>query len=638
MSSSPQKNDKSPLDPSQLAPGTVVDGRYKIVRVIGVGGTGIVYRVEHHKTGQLLALKTLLDAAQAPRLEQEARALARLKSPHIVKVVDLGVHTPPRTLGQREPPYPFMVMSLLQGRNLRQVLEANVPLDLRFVANVVVQVAEGLAEAHEAGLVHRDLKPDNVQLATDTVDVARIAEEHVFATVFDFGVVKLTAAELNNPLTRTGATVGTPYYMSLEQLRGAGTVDAQTDIYALAVMVYECLAGKRPFEAGTLGDLIFAICSTSPTPLREARPELPEEIDQIVTRGLSREKGDRPSSMREVAQAFAPYADPAFTLWLRDTKLSAVQASTVPPLSSSGPRPIPRDPPEPPTAPLPALAPPATPVALRPLPAPLPPPSSPRAAPPPKAPEGSTALTPVSGGAAAAVPASGAAAAPRPPRPPLRDEPTDRETPTEMFVQGVHDAQAPADETDDDDPPTGIASGRDVGLPKVGGPPASSEDRTAVLTIADVMLGSDAADPKTADLAPAFGPAPSPSSSRGGVGAPGASLPAAPTSAPQSAMLEQRPPHLQTQQLAPTAFVKAQQTVRVPQSATVTQVPSPVSRNPDALAEFLDKARIRGTAAAERAMLRFRAATPEQQVVVVAVGTAAIAVFVVLLFWAAFLR
>jgi hypothetical protein len=103
-------------------------------------------------------------------------------------------------------------------------------------------------------------------------------------------------------------------------------------------------------------------------------------------------------------------------------------------------------------------------------------------------------------------------------------------------------------------------------------------------------------------------------------------------------MLEQRPPHLQTQQLAPTAFVKAQQTVRVPQSATVTQVPSPVSRNPDALAEFLDKARIRGTAAAERAMLRFRAATPEQQVVVVAVGTAAIAVFVVLLFWAAFLR
>jgi hypothetical protein len=201
-----------------------------------------------------------------------------------------------------------------------------------------------------------------------------------------------------------------------------------------------------------------------------------------------------------------------------------------------------------------------------------------------------------------------------------------------MFVQGVHDAQ-PGDDDDDDDPPTGIASGRDpVRLPAGVMPPGTSEDRTAVLTIADVMLGADPADPKTADLAPSFGVAPealSPAS--GGLRAQGA-----PPSTPHAAMLEQRPAHLQTQQLDPSAFVKAQQTVRVPPSAVITT--APVSRNPDALAEFLDKARIRGTAAAARANLKFRAATPEQQIVIVAVGTAAVAVVLVLLVWALFLR
>jgi hypothetical protein len=211
-----------------------------------------------------------------------------------------------------------------------------------------------------------------------------------------------------------------------------------------------------------------------------------------------------------------------------------------------------------------------------------------------------------------------------------------------MFVQGVHDAQSDSDATDDDDdPPTGIASGRSPlsRLPGGGAPGAASEDRTAVLTIADVMLGADAADPKTADLGPAFRSSSAPTSSPG-VPGPGAALPgggAAPPSAPHSPLLEQRPLHLQTQQLDPTAFAKAQHTVRVPQSAVVTQGSS-VSRNPDAFAELLDKARIRGTAAAERAVFKFRAATPEQQVVVVAVGTAAIAVVVVLFFWVIFLR
>jgi hypothetical protein len=202
-----------------------------------------------------------------------------------------------------------------------------------------------------------------------------------------------------------------------------------------------------------------------------------------------------------------------------------------------------------------------------------------------------------------------------------------------MFVQGVHDAR-PRDDDDDDDPPTGIASGRaPVRIPTGIAPPGTSEDRTAVLTISDVMLGADPADPKTADLAPSFGLAPEPlGSASGGPHAQGT----APPSTPHAPMLEQRPAHLQTQQLDHGAFVKAQQTVRVPPSAVITA--SPASRNPDALAEFLDQARIRGTAAAARANLKFRAATPEQQIVIVAVGTASIAVVVVLFVWALFLR
>lgn len=319
--SSPKKPFLQAADPAELSPGTLIDGRYRVIRVIGVGGTGIVYEVEHDRTGQRLALKTLLDPGQAPRLEQEARALARLRSPHVVKVVELG---------QCEAG-PFMVMTLLVGRNLRDVLESKVRLPLSFVANLAVQVCEGLDEAHRVGLVHRDLKPDNMHLAdpadadTETTGDFSGAEgpsgrpphDLTFVTVFDFGVVKMSAAELNNPLTRTGSTVGTPYYMSLEQLRGAGTVDAQSDVYALCVMLYECLAGQRPFEAGTLGDLIFAICSMNPAPLSTLRSDLPQDLCDVVMRGLSREKKDRPQTMRDLARAFAPHADPTFTMWLR---------------------------------------------------------------------------------------------------------------------------------------------------------------------------------------------------------------------------------------------------------------------------------------------------------------------------------
>lgn len=319
-------------DPAELPPGAVVDNRYRVLRVIGVGGTGIVYEVESVFGGQRLALKTLLDPQHAPRLEQEARALARLKSPHVVKVADFG---------QCEVG-PYMVMTLLVGQNLRDVLESKVKLPLRFVANLALQVCEGLDEAHHAGLIHRDLKPDNLHLADPAgASKSRPPSDQTVATVFDFGVVKMSAELGNNPLTRTGSTVGTPYYMSLEQLRGAGTVDAVSDVYAFCVVLYECLAGQRPFEAGTLGDLIFAICSTTPPHLHSVRPDVPRDVADIVMRGLSREKSERPASMRALATAFSTHADGAFTAWLSESASERAAPAEQPKIGGLSPQPPP---------------------------------------------------------------------------------------------------------------------------------------------------------------------------------------------------------------------------------------------------------------------------------------------------------
>ena len=653
MASSPKKTETLPADPSQLAAGTLVDGRYKVLRVIGVGGTGVVYEVEHQRTGQHLALKTLLDPSHAPRLEQEARALAKLSSPHIVKVVDLGTHAPPSRLGAKEPPNPFMVMTLLHGRNLRELLETKERLDVRFVANVIVQVCEGLAEAHAAGLIHRDLKPDNVHLSvpanhlsvkgqgTADLDVKSIAKEIAFATVFDFGVVKLAAAELNNPLTRTGSTVGTPYYMSLEQLRGSGTVDAQTDIYALSVMAYECLASARPFEAGTLGDLIFAICSTSPKGLREVRADVPAELDSIVMRGLSREKGERPHSMREVAEVFAPFADAAFTLWLREGGLvrtitsssmaalppslaaaasiaAIVQqpsalttaapvvapaialAAIVPPFEaalrpSEGAtqlRPLAPLPPRPPIPanPLPPLAPP---------PVPLPPPSPSR----PTAPSITTTETkptlPLSTGVHAV---------------PARPSPPDRETPTEMFVADTHgDGQ-------DIDAPTSVARMH----PLESSP--NNEDRTAVLTLAEVGFVDPPTQPVQSLMtpnAPVFG-------------SPRVSLPQVQTQQISADLLA--PARSLADSRRGVAELTESQRRIVQQRADVTSLSmrSPKAQ-PDVVAVFLEKVRVSVTEGSFKARMKFRTASAEQQIMVVAVGTALMAVFIVLLFWLIFL-
>ncbi|MFO0612081.1 MAG: protein kinase [Polyangiaceae bacterium] len=416
--------------PRDLLPGALVDGRYRVVKKLGTGGTSTVYEVEQTRTGGRLALKLLLDPLLAPRLEQEARATAKLKSHHVAHAIDFG----------NDRGTPYMVMPLLTGQSLRALLTSRPKLDLRTTANIVLQLAECLDEAHAMGLVHRDLKPENVHLSSGAPaapgappgDAADAAKSTFHVTLLDFGVVKIAQGNDTSQLTRTGSTVGTPYYMSLEQLRGASNVDARADIYSMSVMLYECLAGVIPFSAATLGDLVFAICSAPPLALGTARPELPSAIVDIVMQGLASVPEQRPRTVRDVARVFMPHADPAYSLWLReiedDGASQTVQYPNGLPLAQGGAagetlpiaRPAPRPPPAaaPPPAPLPQPAPP-------PQPAPLPPPTAASLAPV----EG-----PVFGGAAA----KGRQPAPVPP----------------ISVPSVMDESSMSDVATDDDNPT----------------------------------------------------------------------------------------------------------------------------------------------------------------------------------------
>ncbi len=289
---------------SNIAAGTVIDGRYKVVKSLGQGGNGLVHEVEHVRTGRRLALKSLLDEAGYGRLEQEARATSLISNSHAAKITDMGTSTQTG---------PYLVMELLEGQSLRALLDEAGQLPLELMVNIALQVCECLEEAHHHGIVHRDLKPENVFLCKSPW----VGQHDV--KVLDFGVVKISndGPIPNNSLTRTGSTVGTPYYMSLEQLRNSSAVDSRADIYALGVVLYESLSGRKPFQAETIGDLVYALCSGPPTHLARLRPDLPAEFTDMIMRALSANKDDRPKSMTEFAAAMLQHGNSAFGLWMR---------------------------------------------------------------------------------------------------------------------------------------------------------------------------------------------------------------------------------------------------------------------------------------------------------------------------------
>jgi serine/threonine-protein kinase len=276
-----------------FAVGSVVAGKLRIVRQLGAGGMGAVYEVEHEITRHRRALKLLhAQMADVPsvveRFLREASAAGRIGNPHIVETFDAGY------LDTGEP---YIVMELLQGKTLANLLEEKGPLDIPLVCNLLVQTCDAVAAAHAAGIIHRDLKPENIFLT---------GADGCFVKILDFGISKFDAAITGvQGLTMEGSPMGTPYYMSPEQIKGQKTVDARTDVYALGVVLYECLTAERPFDAESLPELIFLIAQGEYLPPSARRASLPKVVDEIVRKALAMDRSERFGSLKELSLALS---------------------------------------------------------------------------------------------------------------------------------------------------------------------------------------------------------------------------------------------------------------------------------------------------------------------------------------------
>jgi len=278
-------------------------GPYRVVGFLGAGGMGEVYEVEHERLGRRFAMKTLrpelsTDRETLTRFHRESRAVAQLLSEHVVSIVDVGA---------LEDETPYFVMERLYGTDLRRLLNQEGVLPVARVAHLGVDACRGLACAHTAGLVHRDLKPENLFLTSrdDGQDLLKL---------LDFGVVK----SAHDNTTRPGAMIGTTRYMAPEQLGLEVPVSPQTDLFALGVILYECLAGQSPFQGDTIERVLFKIMSERETPLRELRPEVPDAFATLLSRALSKNPSDRPESALAFAEALLPFTlggNGAFSTW-----------------------------------------------------------------------------------------------------------------------------------------------------------------------------------------------------------------------------------------------------------------------------------------------------------------------------------
>ncbi len=277
-------------DPVTLDPGTVIDGRYRLVELIGEGGMGQVFEAEHKDLRRKVAIKMLaaqgrLDEQMVKRFEREAHTLAAVSHPNVVTVTDYGIHEG----------LPFLVMERLEGKSLAALLEERRALTLEHAGALMRQILAGLGHAHARGLVHRDLKPGNVWVE------AHEDGEHV--KLLDFGFAKFVTPEGGTLLTADGIVVGTLAYMSPEQASG-GAIDPRSDIYSAGVLLFEMLTGRRPFEGEPI-DILRAHLTAEPPSLAAARPgrTFPPEVEAVVRRALEKKPADRFETAPALAKA-----------------------------------------------------------------------------------------------------------------------------------------------------------------------------------------------------------------------------------------------------------------------------------------------------------------------------------------------
>ncbi len=266
-------------------------GNYVIRSKIGEGGMGAVYVAEHARLGRRVAVKVLLphlggSAEIVARFFNEAKAATDIKNEHIIDVLDFG---------EMRDGSSYIVMEWLDGQSLADLLKQR--LSIARTTHIARGIGEALAAAHARGIVHRDLKPDNIFLVTRGGDPD-------FVKVLDFGIAKLTLANAGDVRTQTGAMMGTPLYMSPEQIKG-GHVDQRTDVYAMGIILYQMLTGALPFPPTTLPDLLIAHTTQTPPPLRTHDPSIPAAFESVVLHALEKDPARRFATVEELVRAFA---------------------------------------------------------------------------------------------------------------------------------------------------------------------------------------------------------------------------------------------------------------------------------------------------------------------------------------------
>ena len=299
--------------------GDILAGKYRVDRVLGAGGMGVVVAAHHLKLDERVAIKFLLPDAlgnsdAVARFEREARAAVKIKSEHVARVIDVG------TL---ENGAPYIVMEYLEGGDLAAWLQTKGALPIEQAVEFVLQACEAVADAHALGIVHRDLKPANLFCI-------RRSDGLLSIKVLDFGISKMTNMAVSGPdvgMTKTAVSMGSPLYMSPEQMRSTRDVDARADIWAIGIILYELLLAKAPFHGETMPELVLRIATEAPESLRGQRPDVPPALEAVVFRCLEKDRTKRYRNVAELAWALVEFGP-------RRARASAERASRI--LQTSG--------------------------------------------------------------------------------------------------------------------------------------------------------------------------------------------------------------------------------------------------------------------------------------------------------------
>ena len=278
--------------------GSVLGGKYLVEGILGQGGMGIVVAARHIELDQRVAIKCLLAHAQSvpeivERFTREARAAAKIHGEHVARIIDVG---------RFDDGTPFMVMEHLRGHDLSDELSKHGALQVTDAVRYVLETCEALVQAHALRIVHRDLKPANLFLAEQP-------GRRPIVKVLDFGISKVIDPS-GGALTKTASVMGTPYYMSPEQLLSSKSVDERSDIWALGIILYELLIGRPPFMAETAPEVVAHVLQNAPTPIAAYRQDVPQGVIDVVARCMRSNVGERFANVAELAQALVPFAAP----------------------------------------------------------------------------------------------------------------------------------------------------------------------------------------------------------------------------------------------------------------------------------------------------------------------------------------